>query len=331
MKNKIYFCLLILLGSLFGLVITVLFDIYRSDYVDTDIENFYISKNKILVYSMKGNWLYGTGININKQGFRDDDFDTKKGDVKILCFGDSTTFGEKVEEKSLYTNVLSELLSKKYSVYNFGIDGYNTIQEAENLRYNGIKYTPDIVVFLYCLNDFNVSCDLDIYYAAKSNFCRVNAFLCKSQIYRRFIYLPTIKLIELFRKENGKNVADIYRKYGETDVSDVKDEEIGVKVISELQKQYGFKCYFFILPYFRNFDNYLKEDEEIHNRIKNVLQKYPNIKYFDLKEDFMNVSKNCEVFRVYDWDFIHPNEYGHKLIAKFIYEKLKLDGALNNE
>jgi lysophospholipase L1-like esterase len=330
MKNKIYFGLLILLGSLFGLFITILFDIYKNNDVNTDIENFYISKNKILVYSMKSNWLYGTGININKQGFRDDDFDTKKGNVKILCFGDSTTFGGNVEKKSLYTNVLSELLSEKYSVYNFGIDGYNTIQEAENLRYNGIKYAPNIVVFLYCLNDFEI-CDLNIYYAAKSNFCRLNAFLCKSQIYRRFICLPTIKLIEFFRKEDEKNVVDIYRKYGEIDVSNIKNEEIGVKVVSELQKQYGFKCYFFILPYFRSFDNYLKEDEEIHNKIKEILQKYPNIKYFDLKEDFMNVSKDSSVFLYDDDDYVHPNEYGHELIAKFIYDKLKSDGALEDE
>ena len=330
MKNKVYLCLLVLIGFLLGLIITVLFDIYISDYVNADIENFYISKNKILVYSMRSSWLYRTGININKQGFRDDDFDIKKGNVKILCFGDSTTFGEAVEKKSLYTNVLSELLSEKYSVYNFGINGYNTIQEAENLRYNGIKYTPNIVVFLFCLNDFDICCDLSIYYAAKSNFCRLNVFLCKSWFYRRFIFVSIVNLID-FLKNEGRNIVDMYRKYGEIDVSDVKDEEIGVKVISELQKQYGFKCYFFILPYFSNFDNYLKEDEEIHNRIKNILQKYPNIKYFDLKEDFMNVSKNDEVFRAEPWDDIHPNEYGHELIAKFIYDKLKFDGALEDE
>lgn len=335
MKNKKFLILSILLGCFFGLILFVLFDVYKGSIINTNIENFYLNKNKILVYSMKpgkNNWFYGTDIVINKQGFRDVDFDTKKDTIKIMCLGDSTTFGGTVDTNSLYTNVLSRLLNKKYSVYNLGVDGYNTIQEAENLRINGIRYKPDIVLVTFCLNDFECECDPMIYYAVKANFCKLNIFLCKSKFYRRHIFFPILKLIESLKKENRVNAVEMYRKYGNTDVSDIPDEEIGIRIISDLQKEHNFKCYFFILPFFRNFDNYLQEDENISIHLKEILQKYPNIKYFDLKDDFINISKDPSIFITeYDIgpDFVHPNNYGNEILAQLIYKKLKEDGAVD--
>lgn len=332
--RKIYYLLSVSLGVLIAVIVAVLFDIYINSDSNTDIANFQLSKNKVLLYTMKSgenNWYYKTKININKQGFRDVDFDKKNGNIKIMCLGDSTTFGGDVNENFLYTNQLSKLLGENYSVYNLGIDGYNIIQEAENLKVNGLKYKPTVVLVIFCLNDFEDKDSCYIYYAAKANYYTANAFLCKSKMYRRFVYLPVIKLIDKLRNKNITSPANMYRNYGEINVSDINDKEIGVKIISELQKQYNFKCYFFILPYFRNFDNYLEEDENIHSEVKKILRKYTNIKFFDLKEYFMNVSKNCETFKCNDWDFIHPNKYAHKLIAEFIYEKLKSDGALKDE
>ena len=48
-----------------------------------------------------------------------------------------------------------------------------------------------------------------------------------------------MKLIDNYKDKNIISPAYMYRKYGEIDVSDVEDEEIGVRVFSELQKQYG--------------------------------------------------------------------------------------------
>lgn len=333
MIKKTYYLLTILFGVFISFVVAILLDIYINADLNTDIINFRLTDNKILLYSMKtgiNDWSYETEIYINKQGFRDADFDTKSGNVKVMCLGDSTTFGGHIDEKLLYTSKLSVLLGEKYSVYNLGVDGYNIIQEAENLKVNGLKYNPDIVLVIFCLNDFDDN-DFHIYYAAKANSYGINNFLYKSKIYRRFICLPIMKLIDNCKDKNIMSPAYMYRKYGEIDVSDVEDEEIGVKVFSQLQKQYGFKCYFFILPYFKDFDNYSKEYEYVHNKIKKILTKYNNIKWFDLKEDFMNISKNADIFVNHSDKYIdiaHPNEYGNELIARFIYDKLKSDGAL---
>lgn len=332
MKKKIFYIILVCIGLSFAVLVVLLFDIYKNKDITTDMLTYCLSENKILLYRMKsGNnkWLYATDIHINKQGFRDKDFDTKLAENKIICLGDSITFAGMLSTEDRYTEKLSKMLGEKYCVYNLGVDGYNTIQEAENLKEYGLKYKPDIVIVVYCLNDIENFCDPIIYYALKANFCKLNVFLCNSKLYRNYVYLPLIKYIEGHKKDVQFVISDMYRKYGEIDVSEIEDDEIGIRIISELQKKYEFKCYFFIIPFFRNFENYKKEDENIHLRLSEIFKKYPNLKLVDLKNSFMNVTKNDFSFRKLDRDYIHPNEYGHGLIAKFIYENLKQDGAID--
>jgi len=266
--------------------------------------------NNILQYSLiKNSYLFNCSI--NEEGFRGSNKINR--DKSIVILGDSVGFGYDREntDKTVFSYILQEYLAKDYDVFNLSVPGYNTIQEAEVLYSKGLKYKPDLVLVIFCLNDLDVNYTITHY----NNF--ISKKLIRSRIFRY--------IFDLFR---SKNCAKNYRKYGKIDVSDVENEEIGIKVISVLQKKYGFQCYFFIVPYFRNFDDYLQEDDNIHVKIKEFLQKYPNLKFFDLKEDFMNISKNAKIFSVPN-DIVHPNKYGHKLMAEFICEKLKKDGALS--
>ena len=328
--------LLVLLLCIFSFFTIIIFDaskkdifpvLYKKQFI-SDVGQFCLNNNKILMYTAKSGtrkWAYDTDIYINKQGFRDIDFEEKKGDIKILCIGNSITFGETINTESLFTTELSNKLGAKYSVYNLGVNGYNIIQEAENLRVNGIKYNPNIVIVVISLIEPHSSFYKHIYYAAKANNSKINSFLCKSEFYFKYIFIPIIKILD---NNNDCNVEKIYRKYGTINVSNIADEEIGFKIFSDLQKEYNFKCYFFILPLFRNFNNYLKEDDGKNIFVKKILNKYSNLKYFDLKDYFINISKNQNIFIDDKSDFMHPNKYGHKLIADFIYNKLKENGVL---
>lgn len=332
MLKKIKILLLCIL-SFFSII---LFDIYKKDIFSifyekqfiSDVGQFCLNDNKILMYSSKSGtrkWAYGTDIYINKQGFRDIDFEEKKGDIRILCIGNSIIFGETIDTKSLFTTELSNKLGSKYSVYNLGVNGYNVIQEAENLRVNGIKYKPNIVIVISSPIDIHSFFYRHIYYAAKANDNKINSFLCKSEFYFKYIFIPITKIIDI---DNDCDVVKIYRKYGSINVSNIPEEEIGFKIFSDLQKEYNFKCYFFILPLFRNFNNYLKEDNGKYVFVTEILNKYPNLKYFYLRDYFINISRNQNIFIDDRSDFIHPNKYGHKLIADFVYKKLKEDGVL---
>ena len=41
----------------------------------------------------------------------------------------------------------------RYEVINFGVEGYNTFSELEQLKIKGLKYDPDLIILNYCLND----------------------------------------------------------------------------------------------------------------------------------------------------------------------------------
>jgi hypothetical protein len=58
-----------------------------------------------------------------------------------------------------------------FEVFNMGVQGYNSIQELEFLKYKGLKYKPDLVILYYCFNDP----DYPEYYFRK-NFLNRNFF-----------------------------------------------------------------------------------------------------------------------------------------------------------
>jgi hypothetical protein len=62
-----------------------------------------------------------------------------------LVIGDSITFACDIENrKNIFTSKFNDMLNFKSNrlnmkFLNMGVDGYNTIQEAENLKQNGLK------------------------------------------------------------------------------------------------------------------------------------------------------------------------------------------------
>lgn len=127
---------------------------------------FKASDNAILNYEMRPNYMravrhlgdekivYAT----NQQGFRDGDFSlAKEKDIfRIAILGDSITFGIGVQQKDTFGELLERQLGAlgvRAQVLNFGVGGYNTIQEEELLKSAVITYSPDLVVLGYALND----------------------------------------------------------------------------------------------------------------------------------------------------------------------------------
>ena len=98
---------------------------------------------------------------VNSAGFRDRDYtlEPAPGVFRIAALGDSVTFGRgvpldesfaKVLERSLNTNADG---ARRYEVLNFGVGGYNTVQEVELYRTKVRRYAPDLLVVVYVLND----------------------------------------------------------------------------------------------------------------------------------------------------------------------------------
>lgn len=99
------------------------------------------------------------GINakytINKDGFNDRyDYVIPKpeGVYRIITLGDSFTFGNFVNTKDNWTELLEDKLNNycknKVEVINFGVGGYDKAYAIEQFIRKGAKYQPDLVIWL---------------------------------------------------------------------------------------------------------------------------------------------------------------------------------------
>lgn len=98
----------------------------------------------------------------NQWGMRsEDDFPKEKppGEFRILCLGDSVTFGFGVNNGEDYPARLSNVLNKRdggtplYRALNTGVDAYSTHEEVEYYIRYGAAFSPDKVIIGICLND----------------------------------------------------------------------------------------------------------------------------------------------------------------------------------
>lgn len=101
-------------------------------------------------------WRYAT----NRDGFRGRPLTPKRpGTVRILCLGDSYTFGWGVDEnEEPYPRIIERVLNQdagttRVEALNLGIPGYNTRMENALLQRIAGQYEPDIVVAAYVMND----------------------------------------------------------------------------------------------------------------------------------------------------------------------------------
>ena len=105
---------------------------------------------------------WGTYVEINSHGFRDEDYALEKGEhLRICVIGDSITFGNHLKLEETYAEVLEKLLRERalapeVQVLNLGVGGYDTMQEVAMLEHTGIAFDPELVVVGFCVNDLGI-------------------------------------------------------------------------------------------------------------------------------------------------------------------------------
>lgn len=98
-------------------------------------------------------------VDTDSHGFRTAPFaDGKRpGVFRIICLGDSSTFGMNVAAEDAYPQVLGRLLDAthpgRFEVLNLGTVGYSSRQGIELLRREAQHYQPDLTVFAFGSND----------------------------------------------------------------------------------------------------------------------------------------------------------------------------------
>jgi lysophospholipase L1-like esterase len=108
--------------------------------------------------SLKGNPTWE--ISLNSEGFRDVEFRKQKPSsvFRIICLGDSWTFGWNVGQYQAYPQVLKALVGREFSeanfeIFNFGVGGYTSLNGLRLLKTIVLDLNPDVVVIGFAMNE----------------------------------------------------------------------------------------------------------------------------------------------------------------------------------
>jgi hypothetical protein len=112
---------------------------------------------------------FTTHVKINSHGFRDNEFEFKKpkDTTRIAFVGDSFVFGYGVELNETMVKILENKLNsgsnENYEVLNFGISAYGTEQEYLLIKDDVLRYSPDIILLAFSLNDIKENVKFNLF------------------------------------------------------------------------------------------------------------------------------------------------------------------------
>ena len=99
-------------------------------------------------------------ISINSMGLRCPEIPGKQAEeFRILCLGESGTFGAGLANGLAYPSLLEKLLNhdggdSRFRVINAGVPAWSSFQSREFLRLKGADLRPDLVVVYHEMNDY---------------------------------------------------------------------------------------------------------------------------------------------------------------------------------
>jgi len=102
----------------------------------------------------------GIRYRINSLGFRGPEVQKTrhKGSFRVLCLGDSTTYGVMVDQDQTYSSVLEKQLAKilaprTVETINAGVPGYSSVQVSLYFSKRCLQLDPDLVTLCVGIND----------------------------------------------------------------------------------------------------------------------------------------------------------------------------------
>ena len=239
-----------------------------------------------------------TILKTNRWGFRDVDYESMEkpeNTLRVAFAGDSITLGMKVAAQETFVRQFEAEANslnsrRRIQTLNFGIDGYHAIQINELIRTKVLAFSPDIVVYTMCLNDFDVnqSSGRKIRYFKKPE----SWFLYRmDRLYRKLSRAE----FHLYNFQKNKTVVL-------PSLLDVRD----------MLEKAGVDFQIIVLPIFtgRSFDQY--PIRQMHEEIGDFFVEN-GIRYLDLLEPFSRQRHAPEYFSFDTW---HLNAEGHGFIAR---------------
>jgi hypothetical protein len=115
-------------------------------------------------FAFEGAWVEipTSRVTISAKGLRDEQVVAPKppGIRRLLCLGDSWTFGWGVEQADCFCSRLDGLLGDGWETVNLGVPGQNTAQEVRRLALHGLAFEPDLVLVQHEEGDLEPPLDI---------------------------------------------------------------------------------------------------------------------------------------------------------------------------
>ncbi len=261
--------------------------------------------------------LQNVDIHINSFGMRGAE-PNSQADLKILCLGNSITFGWGVDEDKIYPELLkkdlnkfieenpSSKLAQRYmsiDVGNAGIGNYNTVREVELFltKYEDLK--PNVIILGSFIRD------PEIIPAPKHNWLLENSQLAVT-LWSRFEQIKRASGLESSFEEHYKNIyKDDYEGW-------IKTQE-AYKKLADYAKANNIRVIVAMIPDIHNLHNY--PFIYIHDKVR-LLAEANGFEFIDLYDSFSTIETQEEIWAMPGDP--HPNALGHKLIGEQIFNYL---------
>jgi lysophospholipase L1-like esterase len=295
------------------------------------------STNPDLRYTLKPGGILeslNTRITINDDGYRGKIYNPDKSEadvVRILCLGDSIALGLYLEDEETFCSQLETRLNKEklfgkiWEVINFGVPGYNTINEIELLKVKGLKYEPDLVILQYCFNDHGNKSDLDT---------RLRGTLVE---HHRLIGLLMNPALSILSRSKLFLLGAVGFKSLKIDLESKRKWWIpgdyvyegdffvkGLEKFKDLSAENGFLPLAVIFPYFEpeeSFSEYTWNYDRVINQCRE--NGVPSINLLDYFKREYSGEKPYPKFHI---DKVHPTAYGNRVAAEAIFSYLANSG-----
>jgi lysophospholipase L1-like esterase len=261
---------------------------------------------------------------IDSSGLRDREFSKRKNEntIRIICMGNSCTFGWMIKQDQTYPKILERMLREKYphlkvEVINAGITGYSSFQGKRFLQDNIIGLQPDIITIDFGWNDqWPAASNIEDKNQKLPNqwILDLQDLLLRTEVYKFMKYV----VFEFMSHPKEKQVSITKSRVSLVDFRNNLEEMIGFcrssnsKVIL-LASPIGHKEI-----YIEN--RQYKLVYEVHQAYNQVVRKVAN----EMQVPLVDIAKDFEDNPEY-YDrgvFIHFNAKGSEAVAKNLFECL---------
>lgn len=296
-------------------------------------------------------------VKTNSQGLRSDQELREKDEdvVRVLCLGDSFTYGVGVDNNQTYPSLLEHYLKEKYphskiEVINFGAPFFDIVDELDQWIEKGKSLRPDLVIVQFYINDIQTMDGTSFrreQRRGKKKFNNISHFIKNSKIFSLASMLAYN--IQKFRHETppvNNSTSDPW--YSGRYCTDLTDSQIDIIRSKPLNQEYSSLVQCRWEQYIHNLLDLKKSIEEsgadllfvnIPDTDQITKNKYApslclnsmltqhNIKHIDFLPLFRGMYHR-ERLKIYNTplDF-HTTPAGNTLIAKTISNVIEINGG----